>query len=146
MNRVSRTTNRKTQEIARNEQGQALAEFAMVLPVLMLVILGIIQFAIAFNNYEALTDAVRAGARQAAVSRSSGDPVGSATARVRSAAGGSLDASACPKLCVTVTYSTTPPTQGGDVTVRATYPYEINLLGLVVKSGTLTSETTERVE
>jgi hypothetical protein len=36
--------------------------------------------------------------------------------------------------------------QGGDITVRATYPYEINLLGLVVKSGDLISETTERVE
>jgi hypothetical protein len=36
--------------------------------------------------------------------------------------------------------------QGGDVTVTATYPYSISLLGFVVKSGTLTSETTERVE
>ena len=36
--------------------------------------------------------------------------------------------------------------QGGDVTVTATYPYSINLLGLVVKSGRMTSQTTERVE
>jgi hypothetical protein len=36
--------------------------------------------------------------------------------------------------------------QGGDVTVTATYPYSINLLGFVVKSGRLTSQTTERVE
>ena len=36
--------------------------------------------------------------------------------------------------------------QGGDVTVTATYPYSINLLGVVVKSGRLTSQTTERVE
>ena len=35
---------------------------------------------------------------------------------------------------------------GSDVTVRATYPYSINLLGVVVKSGTLSSKTTERVE
>jgi hypothetical protein len=35
---------------------------------------------------------------------------------------------------------------GSDVTVRATYPYSISLLGVVVKSGTLTSSTTERVE
>ena len=32
------------------------------------------------------------------------------------------------------------------MTVKATYPYSINLLGFVVKSGLLTSQTTERVE
>jgi hypothetical protein len=32
------------------------------------------------------------------------------------------------------------------VTVTATYPYRISLLGLVVKSGNLRSTTTERVE
>jgi hypothetical protein len=35
---------------------------------------------------------------------------------------------------------------GTDVTVTATYPYSINLLGKVVKDGLLTSKTTERVE
>jgi hypothetical protein len=35
---------------------------------------------------------------------------------------------------------------GQSVTVEATYPYEIDLLGFVVASGDLTSETTERVE
>jgi len=35
---------------------------------------------------------------------------------------------------------------GSDVTVRATYPYSISLLGVVVKTGTLQSSTTERVE
>jgi hypothetical protein len=34
----------------------------------------------------------------------------------------------------------------GDVTVRATYPFRIRLLGLVVFDGTLKSRTTERVE
>jgi hypothetical protein len=32
------------------------------------------------------------------------------------------------------------------VTVEASYPYSINLLGIVVASGDLTSSTTERVE
>jgi hypothetical protein len=32
------------------------------------------------------------------------------------------------------------------VTVTATYPYSINLLGKIVKSGSLQSKTTERVE
>ena len=53
----------------RNERGQAIVEFALVLPILMAILLGIIQFGIIFNNYITLTDATRAGARKAAVSR-----------------------------------------------------------------------------
>ena len=44
----------------RNEKGQAMTEFAVVLPVVALVLFAILQFGIAFNNYLTLTDAVRA--------------------------------------------------------------------------------------
>jgi Flp pilus assembly protein TadG len=133
----------------RAEEGQAMVEFALVIPVLLLLVLGIIQFGILFNNYVTLTDAVRAGARQAAVSRTLPDPVAATTDRVnRSAAG--LKTS---DLVTTVTPfdPNGPPgnsnwAQGGDVTVKATYPYAINLFGFVVMSGNLKSETTERVE
>jgi hypothetical protein len=37
-------------------------------------------------------------------------------------------------------------TANAEVTVNATYPYQISLLGLVVKSGRLSSTTKERVE
>jgi Flp pilus assembly protein TadG len=126
-----------------NERGQAMVEFALVIPVLLVVAFGILQGGILFNNYMALTDAVRVGARQAAVGRTAADPVGQAEARLRDAAG-HLDQA---QLDVTITPAD-PSTwqQGGDVTVTATYPYQINLLGLVVASGQLTSETTERVE
>src|SRR3712207_3323787 len=53
----------------RNEKGQSVAEFALVLPLLMLVLLGIVQFGMVFKQYITLTDAVREGARKAAVSR-----------------------------------------------------------------------------
>jgi hypothetical protein len=127
----------------RRQNGQSMVEFALVAPVLLLLVLGIVQFGIVLNNYMALTDAVRAGSRQAAVGRTAADPIGETVDRVRGAAG-HLDQS---ELDVTVTPSD-PSTwqQGGDVTVEATYPYEISLLGLVVKSGQLTSQTTERVE
>jgi len=123
----------------RDEKGQAMAEFAIVLPVLCLVFFGIFQFGVLFNNYVTLTDAVRAGARTAAVSRDDADPVGAATTAVRNS-GADLNQSS---LNVTVTSSWTA---GSDVTVTATYPYSISLMGLVVTSGTLTSKTTERVE
>jgi len=46
-------------------------------------------------------------------------------------------------LTVNVTSSWAP---GGDVTVTAKYPYTINIMGIVVNSGELSSSTTERVE
>jgi Flp pilus assembly protein TadG len=123
----------------RTERGQTMVEFAIVLPVLMLVVFAIIQFGILYNNFVALTDAVRAGARTAAVSRTAADPVGATIARVQSATG-DLDQA---KLSVTVTSGWQ---HGDDVTVAATYPYSIDLLGLIVQSGNLKSSTTERVE
>ena len=51
-------------KINSREDGQAMVEFAIVVPVLLMVVLGIIQFGILFNHSLTLTDAVRAGARQ----------------------------------------------------------------------------------
>ncbi len=136
----------------KSEKGQAMVEFAIVAPLLLVLVFGIIQFGIVFNHYMTLTDAVRAGARQAAVSRALPDPATAAENRVRSAAAGSLrDANDTSALVVTVTPHDPASgqdkfAQGGDVTVTATYPYSINLFGFVVGAGRLTSETTERVE
>ena len=129
---------RETIEI-RSERGQSVTEFALVLPVLALLLFGIIQFGITFNHYVTLTDATRAGARKAAVGRQVADPVGTAVKAVRDSAKDLNQGD----LSVSVTSSWQP---GQDVTVAATYPYSISLLGMVVKSGRLRSETTERVE
>ena len=123
----------------RDERGQALVEFALVLPILVLLLFSVIQLGIVYKDYLALTDAVRAGARKAAVARLSGDPQGTAVSAVDSAAA-DLDAS---KLGVEVDSTWK---QGQDVTVTGTYPYEISVLGIVVKSGTLNTTVTERVE
>ena len=123
----------------RGEQGQTMTEFAIILPLLALLLFAVIQFGIVFNNYVAVTDATRAGARKASVSRDLVNPARVAEAAVRASAAG-LDQSQLG-VAVTSTFE-----RGTDVTVRTSYPYSINLLGLVVKSGRLTSTTTERVE
>jgi hypothetical protein len=51
---------------ALSERGQALLEFALVIPVLLLVAVGAVEFGIAYNNYLRLTDAVRVSGRAAA--------------------------------------------------------------------------------
>jgi len=121
------------------EHGQAMVEFVIVLPILCVLLFGIVQFGITFNHYLTLTDSVRAGARKAAVSREASDPVGAVVSQVRASAT-DLEQS---NLSVSVTSSWTP---GGDVTVTAKYPYSINIMGVVVNSGELSSSTTERVE
>jgi Flp pilus assembly protein TadG len=116
-----------------------MVEFTIILPFLVVLVFAIIQFGIVFNNYVTLTDATRAGARAGAVARLDADPSGTATNAVQSSAT-NLNQS---NLNVSVNSSWQ---SGSDITVQATYPYSINLLGWVISSGTLTSTTTERVE
>jgi Flp pilus assembly protein TadG len=123
----------------KSEQGQSLTEFALALPLLALLLFAVIQFGIVFNNYVTLTDATRAGARKGAVGRQLSNPQGAAVTAVRNSA---VDLKQSD-LNVTVTSSWL---SGADVTVTASYPYKISLLGMVVKSGRLSSSTTERVE
>lgn len=116
-----------------------MTEFAIVLPVLALLLFAILQFGILFNNYVTLTDAVRAGARTAAVSRHQSNPCAAAEAKVRQAADTLDDA----RLTVGCSSSWSP---GSDVTITGSYPYEVDLLGFVLVSGNLRTSTTERVE
>lgn len=130
-----------TGSLLRRDDGQAAVELAFVLPLLIALLLAIVQFGIAFNDYITLTDATRAGARKAAVSRLVGDNGASAVAAVKAAASDLTPS----QLGVSVT-STDWTTPGNDVTVSATYPFSVSILGWTVTSGTLTSTTKERLE
>jgi len=123
-----------------NERGQTMVEFAIVVPLLLVIVFGIFQFGVLYNDYVALTDATRVGARKAAVSRHEANPEAEAEAALRDAAVGLTQDD------LEVVVDATAWEHGEDVTVSASYPYEVNLLGLVVASGELESETTERVE
>lgn len=54
---------RKRSGLLRCEKGAQLVEFALVLPLLLLVMLGIAEFGFIFHRYEVLTNAAREGAR-----------------------------------------------------------------------------------
>src|ERR1700759_52216 len=116
--------------LRKDEKGQAMVEFALVAPILFLILFGIIQFGIAFMHSVALTDAVRAGARKAAVSRAAADPTAAASSAVLGAAT-DLDQATLAK-GITVTPGASGWVAGGSVTVAADYPYEIDILGIVV--------------
>ena len=133
-------TKRKRHKM-RGQRGQTMVEFAIVLPIFLMLLLGIAQGGIAFNNYVQLTDATRAGARYGAPLACSGscDRSSLVTSKVKSSAANLNTA----QVGVTITSTWQP---GTDLRVCATYPFSINLIGLVVRSGNLNSCTTERVE
>jgi Flp pilus assembly protein TadG len=136
----------------RAEDGQGMVEFAMVLPILMLLLLGIVQFGVVFSNYETLTDAGRVAARKAAIARIYGDNGASARQAAKDAAAdldltdAEIDIQSCPAgtayPCTTQDWSH----PGSEVTVKLTYPYSLSILDFKVAGGTLTTVTKERLE
>jgi len=152
MTRVTRHIRLRRVGRRRDESGQALVEFAMLTPVMLLVLVGIIKCAIAFNHYVILTDAVRAGARQLAISRGVPSACTNATSRVKSSAS-DLDSSQ-----ITVTENVNGSSsncgdlsagneQGNDAEVSASYPCDLVIFGIdFAPNCKLTSKMTERIE
>ena len=65
----------------RSERGAELIEFALTLPLLLLLVLGIIEFGFLFQEYEVVTNSAREGARLAALIPSAGYTTDDAKAR-----------------------------------------------------------------
>jgi Flp pilus assembly protein TadG len=105
-------------------------EFALVLPVLVLFIFGIIEFGRAYNARIELTAAVREGARASAL----GGDAAAATAATRAGAPGLTPT----KIIVTVSPSTCPvnPLPTTNASVAATYAFKYSIP--FFKSGTWT--------
>lgn len=101
--------------------GQSLVEFALVLPLLLILLFGIIDFGLGLSRWIVITNAAREGARLGAVGR----PPSDVEAKTIAASSGLLDSSA-----VTVDYEDVGangyPADGGDsVVVKVTYDYQL---------------------
>ena len=132
----------------RRTEGQAIVEFTLVVPLLLLVLLGIFKLGILFNHSLVLTDAVRVSARQLAVERGQPTPCADASTSFHSAGSG-LSGAADP------TYSFSDGTSqcsaglvsNTSATVTATYPCDLSILGVNFAPGCqLSSSTTVRIE
>jgi Flp pilus assembly protein TadG len=122
------------------ERGQAMVEFSLVIVPVLLICFAILQFGLLLHDYVTLTHAADVGARTASVSRD--QPNGVQLARNAVIASASdLNAG---QLSVSVTPQ--PWSAGSQITVGATYPYSIDILGIVVTSGNLSAQTTARAE
>jgi Flp pilus assembly protein TadG len=142
----------------RREDGQGLVEFAVVLPVLLLLLTAILQFGLVFNKYITLTDAVRSGARTLALDRSlsGGDPCDPAvTQTVNSASGTGLTANQVtvtltnPDTCGSGSYPSRTggnEVQGDQATVSATQTYNIKVFGFSLLSVPVTASASDAIE
>jgi Flp pilus assembly protein TadG len=127
---------------SKSQTGQALIEFAIILPLLLLIIFGIIEFSILLYDKAVITNASREGARYGIVAR---DP------RYTDAEINSVVQSYCSNNLITsaaagnITVVSIHPSQSfGDplqVTVTYTYSFFTN-----IKTLTLQAATTMRYE
>jgi hypothetical protein len=123
-----------------DQAGQALVELVLALPPLLLLLVAVLQFGMAMNNYIEVSDAARAGARKASLSRKAPAPAAAAESAARSSAD-DLDQDA---LDVRVTGGSWR--KGDPVKVQTAYPFKIDVFGLVLKEGKMTFEATARVQ
>ena len=69
-------------KILKSEKGQSIVEFALLLPIFVLILFGTIEFSRLWETMNVLTSAAREGARVAAVTSPSSSQVGTAVRNV----------------------------------------------------------------
>jgi Flp pilus assembly protein TadG len=145
------------------EQGSALVEMALIMPMLLILTTGIFVFGIAMNNYVTLTNAVSVGARTVALNAQlTTDPCAVASAAIEAAAPSLISS----KLTFSYTFNGSPYSgascnsssvstgaagnlaAGTTVTVTATYPLNLSVFGnqMSPSNAVLQATSTELVQ
>jgi Flp pilus assembly protein TadG len=144
----------------RREDGQSMVEFALVAPLLLLILTAILQFGSMYFKEITLTDAVRTGARTLALGRGLSDPCDPAvTQTVNSATGTPLTSSEVTTsfsgtnsgtdTCGTGSYPSRTSgneSQGDTATVSASFPYTFTVAGMPLFSVTLSASAADEIE
>lgn len=118
-----------------SERGAAAVEFALVLPILVLILFGVIEFGGVYNAQLMVTGAAREGAREMAVGGDPADAEATVVAAVVVAGADALDVTVSPAMCAA----------GSDVTVTVVYdrPFLTGLFGATLE---LTGLATRRCQ
>ncbi|MCY0901114.1 MAG: pilus assembly protein [Firmicutes bacterium] len=137
---AARTTAARGKQLRGDSSGQALVELALVLPLFLLIIVGILDFGQLFMTELTLQEAARDGARYASVGQNDAEIAQDVLA----------DAVVLNTTAVSV--SVNPPdgerVSGDPVTVTVTYPFTfLPPLSAFLPNGlTLQAQTTMRME
>lgn len=130
-------------KVIKSEKGQAMVELALIVPILLLLIFGVVEYGRIFGAYLAVTNGSREGARTATVGAT--DSAISEAVKARTEAM-KLDST---KLTVAITPDSTNRTRGSSVTVEVTYPvpmYDPFFTTIVGSSYTVKGKTIMRLE
>lgn len=141
----------------KRDDGNSAVEFALILPLLMTILFGIIKFGLVMGNYIQLIDGVRAGARGLAQARGSATPYTSTLSTLSAGAPGltsanigktiTVNGTACAtdSDCKTAFGSATPGTTSA--TLTATYSCDLVVFTYNFAPGCqLSASTSELIE
>lgn len=135
----------------RRQDGQALVELALVLPVLLLAVFGIVDFGRAMNYDGQATHLANEAARYAAVDQVPAGATGTLGQWVRAQvdspelASGTGSVAGAPSVCVS--YPNGTSNVGDPVTISMSFTYSwLPVLNLNVANTTITRTATMRIE
>jgi Flp pilus assembly protein TadG len=111
----------------RSERGQALAEFALVLPLVLLFIAGIVELGRAWNIKQVVTDAAREGARYTVVQDGTVDSNAVKAKIMERLALGSIETAN-----ITIEPSLSWRVGGQPMTVTVTTQFQMGLIGALL--------------
>lgn len=111
----------------RDRRGQALIEFALVMPLLLLFLVGIIEFGRGWNDHQVITDAAREAARRCVIADNNvtQDSVVNVAKSAMAAAG----INTAPPVSISVVGFARPNPTGEPCTVSIQLPYTFVFLG-----------------
>ena len=126
----------------KNQRGSTILEFAVVLPLLLLLVIGMFRFSILGYQYLTLNEATVAGAQEVSINRGTGlDPCALAVSAIKAAAVNLNPASLSVSISFNggsaVTTGTCSPqalVAGQTINVAATYPCSVAIPGCILKS------------
>jgi Flp pilus assembly protein TadG len=120
----------------RRDTGSAAVEMALVLPILLLLVVGMLDFGITYNHWISLTNLAHEGARLAAVGPASAGDVTALAAQY------GLDSS---KVSASIT-SASDGALGKYWSCTVTYPYDLTIPWWGTSGGTITATARMRDE
>ena len=127
-----------------DERGAAAVEFALLLPVLMLILFGIIEFGMIMYSREVITNASREGARTGIVQAT----VKPTTGEIQTVVTNYLTGTGVDPNAVTIAIAGAGLTAPNTLNVTVTYPYNFFAPGVLGLGNTinLTGQTVMRHE
>ncbi|MCA9847396.1 MAG: pilus assembly protein [Dehalococcoidia bacterium] len=137
---------RRALQRVRRDQGQAVVELVLILPLVLVLVFAIVEFGVALNARLTVQNAASEGARYGSLGSPPGDAscaANTARGRALSASGGMLD---CSEITITYPGGVGSATRGDEVAVHISHEYTavtplgglLQLIGAVGFPDTLT--------